>query len=59
MTATQLPARRKTARPSAKKTTPARPVEQVLLELAYFLHATKVVGHRDAPASSRSPARAI
>lgn len=47
MTTTKLPERRKTA------TKPARPVTAVLLELAYCLHATKVVGTRDVPAPTR------
>lgn len=47
MIATKTPARRKTANK------PARPVTAVLLELAYQLHATKVVGVREVPAPTR------
>lgn len=49
MTATRLPERRKTA----PKTAPARPVTEVLLELAFCLHATKVVARREGPAPAR------
>ena len=44
MTATQPI---KTGDKSSK--TPARPVTSVLLELAYLMHATKVVGVRETP----------
>jgi hypothetical protein len=47
MTATLNRPRRRT-RASARK---ARDVREVLLELAYRLHATKVVGLRPAPAA--------
>lgn len=57
MTATQLPARRKTA--DASTQTPARPVAQVLLELAYLMHATKVVGVRETPAPGRPAGRSV
>ena len=39
--------------------TPARPVTAVLLELAYLMHATKVVGVRETPAPRRASARSI
>jgi hypothetical protein len=57
MNATQLPARRKTANKTDK--TPTRPVAQMLLELAYHLHATKVVGVREVPQPRQNPGRAI
>lgn len=47
MTTTKTPARRKTANK------PARTVTEVLLELAYQLHATKVVGVREVPAPTQ------
>ena len=56
MTATRPTAARKTTDKSSK--TPARPVTDVLLELAYLLHATKVVGRRDAPAPRHAAGRA-
>ena len=51
MTATRFPDRRKTATKAA--TAPKRPVTEVLLELAYCLHATKVVARREVPAPNR------
>jgi hypothetical protein len=45
MTATRL--HRKPATKPA--TSAARPVGTVLLELAYLMHATRVVGQREAP----------
>lgn len=47
MNATATPtARRKTARKN--RPAPARPVTATLLELAYYLHTTRVVGSRSA-----------
>jgi hypothetical protein len=57
MTATQTPAARKTSDTSRKA--PARPVTAVLLELAYLMHATKVVGHRETLDPRRAPARSL
>jgi hypothetical protein len=55
MNATKLP-RRKTAR----KSLPIRPVTELLLELAYHLHATRVVARLDKPEPRRSaPARSL
>ncbi len=48
MTATPTRPRRKAAQKPAN--TPARPVSELLLELAYQMHATKVVGYRTPPA---------
>lgn len=52
MTTALLPRRR-----TARKPRPAasRPVPELLRELAYHLHATRVVGRREAPTAS--PAR--
>lgn len=41
MNATQLPLRRNTARKSRQR--PTRPVRELLLEIAYHLHTSKVV----------------
>ena len=43
MPATAALPRRK---PTARKSPPARPVSELLLELAYRLHTTRVVGSR-------------
>lgn len=56
MTGTRPTNARKTTGKSSK--TPARPVTDVLLELAYLLHATKVVGRRETPSPRRTPVRA-
>ena len=52
MTATQVPAAK--VRNKSRKAA-ARPVPAMLLELAYLMHATKVVGVRETPAP-RPPA---
>lgn len=50
--------------PTATKTTdtssksPARPVTAVLLELAYLMHATKVVGVRETCVARKKSGRA-
>lgn len=51
MVATQLPTRRKNATKPSKSSN--RPVKDILLDLAYHLHATKVVCRCDAPVSNR------
>ena len=47
MTATQPTTANKNSTKASKGT--ARPVPQMLLELAYLMHATKVVGVRETP----------
>ena len=55
MTATQPTAARKPTTTSDKAAT--RPVPAMLLELAYLMHATKVVGVREAPAPRQASDR--
>ncbi len=45
MNTARLTTRRKSTPPSQK----SRPVPEILLELAYFLHTTKVVGKTKGP----------
>ncbi|QEG30298.1 hypothetical protein GobsT_51020 [Gemmata obscuriglobus] len=54
MTATQP-----TNRKNSKKASTARPVPAMLLELAYLMHATKVVGVRETPAPRQVSGRSI
>ena len=56
MTATQ-PTATKTSDKSSKTST--RPVPAMLLELAYLMHATKVVGVRETPAPRQASGRSI
>jgi hypothetical protein len=49
MTATRQ--RRRTRKPDAK---PTRPVAEVLLEIAYLLHTTRVIGRRTTTRPSAS-----
>jgi hypothetical protein len=46
MAATQTKNRTRRPATRSRKAKPARPVQEVLLDLAYLLHATRVVGSR-------------
>jgi len=46
MAATQTKNRTRRPATRSRKAKPVRPVQEVLLDLAYLLHATRVVGSR-------------